>query len=198
MKEKILSKASDLFLTLGFKSVTMDDIAAEMGISKKTIYSHFSTKLKLVQASTSHIMEKIHNGICNICSGDQNPIEELFYIKSLVIEQLKNEKSSPQYQLQKYYPRIFKQIKEEQFQSVNQCVLDNLDRGIKEGFYRKEINKDIISRFYVNGNVGIMNYELFPVNEFNVSDLKGDFLEYHIRAIATEKGLKILLNILKK
>lgn len=198
MKEKILSKASDLFLNLGFKSVTMDDIATEMGISKKTIYSHFSTKLKLVQASTFYIMEKINNGICDICSGEHNPIEELYYIKSLVMEQLKNEKSSPQYQLQKYYPRIFKQIREKQFESINKCILDNLERGINQGFYRKDINMDIISRFYVNGNAGLMNYELFPVNEFNVSDLKGDFLEYHTRAIATEKGLKTLLNILKK
>jgi len=198
MKEKILTKASDLFLTLGFKSVTMDDIAAEMGISKKTIYSHFSTKLKLVQASTFYIMEKINTGICTICSGEQNPIEELFHIKSLVMEQLKNEKSSPQYQLQKYYPRIFKQIREKQFQSVHQCVFENLERGINQGFYREEINKDVISRFYVNGHAGLMNYELFPVDEFNNSELKGDFLEYHIRAIATEKGLKILLNILKK
>lgn len=198
MKEKILAKSSDLFLNLGFKSVTMDDIAAEMGISKKTIYSHFSTKLKLVQASTFYIMEKINNGICDICNGEHNPIEELFYIKSLVMELLKNEKSSPQYQLQKYYPRIFKQIKEKQFESINQCILDNLKRGISLGYYRKEINLDIISRFYVNGNAGLMNFELFPINEFNVADLKGDFLEYHTRAIATEKGLKILLNILKK
>jgi hypothetical protein len=114
------------------------------------------------------------------------------------MEQLKNEKSSPQYQLQKYYPRIFKQIREKQFESINKCILDNLERGISQGFYRKDINMDIISRFYVNGNAGLMNYELFPVNEFNVSDLKGDFLEYHTRAIATEKGLKTLLNILKK
>ena len=198
MKEKILQKASDLFLNLGFKSVTMDDIASEMGISKKTIYSHFSTKLKLVQASTFYVLDKINTGICDICSGELNPIEEVFTIKSLVMDQLKDEKSSPHYQLQKYYPRIFKLLKDKQFESVNECVKHNLERGIDQGIYRKEIDLDIITRFYLNGNSGLMNYELFPMDRFNTSHLKDTFLEYHIRAIATDKGLKILLNILKK
>ncbi len=198
MKEKILQKASDLFLNLGFKSVTMDDIASEMGISKKTIYSHFSTKLKLVQASTFYVLDKINSGICDICSGELNPIEEVFTIKSLIMDQLKDEKSSPHYQLQKYYPKIFKLLKDKQFESVNECVKHNLERGIDQGIYRKEIDLDIITRFYLNGNAGLLNYELFPINRFSTSQLKDTFLEYHIRAIATDKGLKILLNILKK
>jgi len=198
MKEKILQKASDLFLNLGFKSVTMDDIASEMGISKKTIYSHFSTKLKLVQASTFYVFDKINSGICEICSGELNPIEEIFTIKSLIMGQLKDEKSSPHYQLQKYYPRIFKSLKDKQFESVNDCVKHNLERGIDQGIYRKGIDLDIITRFYLNGNAGLLNYELFPINRFNTSQLKDTFLEYHIRAISTDKGLKILLNILKK
>jgi len=198
MKEKILQKASDLFLNLGFKSVTMDDIAFEMGISKKTIYSHFSTKLKLVHASTFFILDKINTGICDICSGELNPIEEVFTIKSLIMDQLKDEKSSPHYQLQKYYPRIFKLLKDKQFETVNECVKHNLEKGIDQGIYRKEIDLDIITRFYLNGNSGLLNYELFPINKFSTSQLKDTFLEYHIRAIATEKGLKILLNILKK
>jgi AcrR family transcriptional regulator len=198
MKEKILQKASDLFLNLGFKSVTMDDIASEMGISKKTIYSHFSTKLKLVQASTFYVLDKINSGICDICSGELNPIEEVFTIKSLIMDQLKDEKSSPHYQLQKYYPKIFKLLKDKQFESVNECVKHNLERGIDQGVYRKEMDLDIITRFYLNGNAGLLNYELFPINRFSTSKLKDTFLEYHIRAIATDKGLKILLNILKK
>lgn len=198
MKEKILQKASDLFLNLGFKSVTMDDIAKEMGISKKTIYAHFSTKLKLVQAATFFVIENINETIHTICSRNHDPIEEIFTIKSVVHDQLKNEKSSPAYQLQKYYPRIFQQVKDKQFDSVSLCIVENLKRGIKDGYYRSDINIDLITRFYFSGNMSLTNYELFPIQSYDISILKDAFLEYHVRAVATEKGLKILKNILKR
>lgn len=198
MKEKILHKASDMFLNLGFKSVTMDDIAAELGMSKKTIYSHFPTKLDLVKSTTFFVMDNVNNAICSILDEKLNPIEEVFTIKSVINNQLKNEKSSPHYQLQKYYPKIFKELKDKQFESVDQCVAENLKRGIDEGYYRKEINIDLITRFYFNGYMSLANNELFPLSTYGLNTLKISFLEYHIRAIATEKGLKILINILKK
>lgn len=198
MKEKILHKASDMFLNLGFKSVTMDDIAAELGMSKKTIYSHFPTKLDLVKSTTFFVMDNVNNAICSILDEKLNPIEEVFTIKSVINNQLKDEKSSPHYQLQKYYPKIFKELKNKQFESVDQCVAENLKRGIDEGYYRKEINIDLITRFYFNGNMSLANNELFPLKTYGMNTLKIAFLEYHIRAIATEKGLKTLINILKK
>ena len=93
MKEKILHKAADLFLSFGFKSVTMDDIANQLGISKKTIYSHFSNKRKLVHETTYYVFDRINSGICQVCSGQENPIQEMYEIKSLVMEQLKGEKT---------------------------------------------------------------------------------------------------------
>ena len=198
MKEKILKKAIDLFLSFGFKSVTMDDIANELAISKKTIYAHFSTKLKLVKATTFYVFEQINSGISDICTINQNPIEEVYLIKSLVTEQLKGEKNSPQYQLQKYYPKIFETLKQKQFESVNKCITANLKKGIEQGVYRKGIDINLITRLYFNGIMGIKNVELFPINEFNVTYLMDSYLEYHIRAIATEKGLEILQKILKK
>lgn len=187
-----------MFLNLGFKSVTMDDIASELGMSKKTIYSHFPTKLKLVQATTFFVLENVNEAICSILSADLNPIKEVFTIKSIINNQLKNEKSSPHYQLQKYYPKIFKQLKDKQFESVNECVVNNLKRGIEQGYYRKEINIDLITRFYFSGNMSLTNYDIFPLNSYAMSELKDAFLEYHIRAIATEKGLQTLINILEK
>jgi len=197
MKEKILKKAIDLFLNFGFKSVTMDDIAKELAISKKTIYSHFSTKLKLVKSATFYAFENIHSGICAICSLDENPIEEIYLIKSLVNEQLKGEKNSPQYQLQKYYPKIFKTLKQKQFESISECITDNLRRGIDQGFYRKDIDTILITKLYFNGVMGIKNVELFPTNEFSRTYLMNSYLEYHIRAIATINGINILNEIIK-
>jgi len=198
MKDKILKKAIDLFLNYGFKSVTMDDIAKELAISKKTIYSHFSTKLKLVKASTFYAFEQINSGICKICSLNNNPIEEIYLIKSLIQKQLKGEKNSPQYQLQKYYPKIFEALKQKQFESVSECVTGNLEKGINQGFYRKDLDINLITRLYFNGIMGIKNVDLFPLEEFSNSYLMNHYLEYHIRAISTEKGLEILKEINKK
>ena len=198
MKDKILNKAADLFLSYGFKSVTMDDIANSLGISKKTVYSHYPTKRHLVNDTTFHVFDQINEGICQICAGDENPVKELYDIKSLVMDQLKGEKTSPHYQLQKYYPKIFTTLKKKQFESINQCVSKNLKRGIELGFYREDLDVNLMTKFYLNGNLGLMNLDIFPVEEFDMGLLKAAFLEYHIRAIATEKGVKSLEKLLKK
>ncbi len=198
MKEKILHKATDLFLTFGVKSVTMDDIAKEMAISKKTIYTFFSTKTRLVEDTTIYLFNKINSEILTICSSGHNPIKELFLVKSLVLEHLKNEETSPQYQLQKYYPKLFDFMKQKQFDSINDCISNNLKKGIEKGFYRKNLDNNLIVRFYFIGIMGIKNVELFPMDKFGMPYLMNNLLEYHIRAIATEKGIKSLKKILKK
>ena len=148
MKDKILYKATELFLNLGFKSVTMDDIANEMGVSKKTIYNHFSNKTDLVLEVTNSVFEIVCEGINQICSKEENPLEELFEVKRFTMEYLKNEKTSPQYQLQKYYPRIYESLKQKQFEIMQDCVVRNLNRGVALGFYRNTIDVNFISRIY--------------------------------------------------
>jgi hypothetical protein len=197
MREKILHNAADLFLTYGFKSVTMDDISNHMGISKKTIYQHFSNKTTLVEAVSIHVFDNIACGIDQICSTKKNPIEEIFDIKQFVMEHLKDEKSSPQFQLQKYYPKIFKNLKQKQFDVMQGCVKDNLSRGVEIGLYRSNINIEFISRIYFNSMVGIKDKELFPLTHFSMNTLMEYFLEYHLRGICTEQGVLILNKFIK-
>ncbi|MGS2727487.1 TetR/AcrR family transcriptional regulator [Psychroserpens sp. BH13MA-6] len=190
MREKILHKSAELFLTLGFKSVTMDDIASEMGISKKTIYVHFPNKTKLVEATTMHMFETISCGIDCICELKKNPIQEIFEIKQFVMEHLKNEKSSPQYQLQKYYPKIYATLKSKQYEVMQGCVIENLKRGLEQGLYRKGINTEFISKIYFTGMMALKDKELFPLNNFSMQTLMNHYLEYHLRGICTTKGIE--------
>ncbi len=198
MKEKIIQKASELFLQLGFKSVTMDDIANNMGISKKTIYTHFNNKTHLVKEATLAVFHEISCGIDHIQSHNKNPIEELYEIKKLALVQLKNEKSSPQYQLQKYYPEIFATLKEKQFEKMRECTLSNLKRGIILGLYRDNLDIEFVSRIYFIGVIGIKDDTLFPVEKFPKAQLMGDYLEYHLRGIITAEGQKTLNKFIKK
>lgn len=192
MREKILLGAADLFITYGFKSVTMDDIANTMGISKKTIYQHFDNKTKLVEVTAFHIFEIISSGIDHICALEKNPIEEIYTIKHFIMENLKHEKSSPQYQLQKYYPKLFNTLKDKQFDVMQTCVINNLTRGIDEGLYRDSIDINFISRIYFSCMLSIKDKDLFPAKQFSGDMLMNNYLEYHLRGICTPKGLETL------
>lgn len=197
MKEKIIQKATDLFLKLGFKSVTMDDIANEMGISKKTIYTHFKNKTALVKDCTCNVLHNITTGIDEICSHQQNPIEELFEIKKFVMGTIEAEQSSPQYQLQKYYPEIFEGIKEGHFEKMMECTRTNLRRGIENGLYRSNLDIDFMARLYFLGIHGIKDQNLFPIEKFSTQFLTEEYLEYHLRGIVTPEGFLTLKKFIK-
>ena len=186
-----------MYLSLGFKSVTMDDIASGMGISKKTIYQHFENKNDLVEAVTMHLFDTISCGIDEIQAQDQNPIEELFTIKDFVLKNLKNESTSPIYQLQKYYPQIHKNLMSRQFDKMGDCVITNLRKGIEQGLFREDINLDLIGRFYFAGMTSLKDAELFNPIQFSSKDVQDTYLEDHLRGICAPKGITVLEQILK-
>lgn len=196
MKNKIVNKAAEMFLNLGFKSVTMDDLAHEMGISKKTIYSHFENKTKLVLESTMHIFEQVSKGIEAICALEKNPIEEIYEIKKFMMLHLKDEKSAPQHQLQKYYPQIFETLRDKQYEVTKDCVVENLTKGMELGIYRENLDIKFVSRIYFSGVMSIKNNDIFPQTIFPMTTLMDSFLEYHIRGIVNPKGREILNKII--
>lgn len=198
MKENIILKSCDMFLTHGFKSVTMDEIASEMGISKKTIYQHFSNKNDLVEEVSSYLFETISNGIDQIYELDKDPIEELFLIKDFVLKNLKDENASPIYQLQKYYPKIHKTLMGKQFEKMQDCVVGNIKKGIEQELFRKNLNPDLIIRFYYAGMSSLKDVELFDPNIFNTKLVQTEYLEYHLRGICSEKGIKKLEELITK
>lgn len=196
MKQEIIMHAANLFLTLGFKSVTMDDIAQNMGISKKTIYAHFPNKIKLVESTTKHVVNEINQGIEEIVKKDLNSIEEIFQIKKFVFTHLKDDKSSPQFQLQKYYPTVYKQVQKRHLDIIEECVCKNLRKGIDGGVFRPSIDVEFISKMNFLGMTAIKDNDVFPLEKYQPHELSDKFLEYHLRAIVTPKGLEMLKNFL--
>ena len=186
MKEKIIKKATDMFLKLGFKSVTMDDIAGEMCISKKTIYKYFSNKEKLIEEGTVYIHEKIHALMEEVISKKYNAIKENFEMRKMFKEMFQSFDHSPAYQLKKHYPEIYHNMMATEMEDCHQMFVQNIVKGIEQKLYRPETDVDIAAKFY---------YMLvFSINENTLLEseaykLEGHPLEYHTRAIATEKGL---------
>lgn len=198
MRDKILEKAADMFLSLGFKSVTMDDIASEMGVSKKTIYAHFQNKTTLVKEVTNFMFDSVCCGLDLIHEQEKNPIVELFEIKKFLMSVLKDEKSSPQYQLQKYYPKIYEEIKTKQFEFMQNSIKENLQRGLEQQLFRNTIDEEFIARIYFYGMVAIKDHELFPATMFAKNELLDKYLEYHLRGICTPKGIEEIEKQLKE
>lgn len=186
MKDKIIAKATDLFMKLGFKSVTMDDIASEMCISKKTIYKYFCNKELLIGEITELVHKAIHQSIDVIVAKNYNAIEENFEIRKMFKEMFKTGDTSPAYQLKKHYPEIYNNVMSREINECNAVFKQNIEQGIQHGLYRKNILIDTYVGFYytlifsIHGNTS---------SERESNELELQALEYHTRAIATPKGI---------
>lgn len=189
MKEKIMSKAKEMFLKLGFKSVTMDDIAGEMCISKKTIYKYFCNKEVLVEETTERIHHDVNEKINAMALNNFNAIEENFEIQKMFKEMFKSYDTSPVYQLKKHYPMIYNKIHEKSIEFCNSNFRNNLEKGIREGLYRADLDIKTTVEFYYTL---IFNINENTIYEKDVHELEIKALEYHTRAIATPKGVKEL------
>lgn len=186
MKEKIIAKASELFLKLGFKSVTMDDIAGEMCISKKTIYKFFCNKEILIEASTELFHKAIHESIETITTKNFNAIAENFEIKKMFKEMFKSGENSPAYQLKKHYPEIFSTVISREINDCNTLFKKNIEKGIQQGLYRENLDVDIYVGFYYTL---IFSIHGSTSSEKEAQKLELEALEYHTRAMATLSGI---------
>ena len=198
MKESIVNHAIPLFLQFGFKSVTVDDLALKMSISKKTIYTHFPTKEQLVETSVMKHFDLVIDKILSICQHSKDPIIELYQIKKEVSKYLSNEKNSPIYQLQKYYNTIYQKLKQKEFNALGSMFSASLNRGINIGLFRSGIDIDFVTRIFFNGIRGIQDVELYPIDQFKMEHLLINFSEYHLRAICTPEGIQKLDNYKKE
>jgi len=186
MKEKIIKKATDMFLKLGFKSVTMDDIACEMCISKKTIYKYFSNKEVLVEQGTEMLHQKIHSLMDDVVTKNFNAIEENFEMRKMFKEMFQSFDHSPAYQLKKHYPEIYENMMANEMEDCYKVFSQNIIKGIQQGLYRPETDVESATKFYYT--------LIFSINEntqleSDAYKLEGKALEYHTRAIATPKGI---------
>ena len=192
-KQTILKKAEALFLRLGVKSVSMDDVASELGISKKTLYQFFESKEELLlQAIREHQCEE-SEAVSSICRDSQDALQEILHIARLVILQMQQISPAAIFDLKKYYPEAWKEVVDLHKGHIYGVLRENLDKGIRQGLYREEINPDIIARLYLSGISSFSDENLFPSVEFPRDRLFREFIFYHLRGIVSARGLEKLL-----
>jgi len=194
MKE-IISKVSELYLKYGIKSVTMDDVARELGISKKTLYLHFKDKDELVKKVVDLHLFGMHEDMKNLVPKNVNAIEELLFVSKFITQYFNKINPSVTYDLQKYYPEVWKNIATNRREHIYERIIDNMKRGMKEGLYRQDIHIDIIAHFYLFRMEMSQTFDLIVDHKYSFEEIFNTSFHYHIRGIASKKGIEFLENL---
>lgn len=197
MESEILLKATEMFLAQGYKTVTMDDIASELSISKKTIYQFYSSKPELIEKSLGYLNQKFIEKLEQTLANNHNAIEEIVFSHQNIEKIFAIDTSASLYQLNKYYPKVCEKQKAFHRKKYLHIIQRNLEKGVKEGVYRSSIDIEYVSRFHLASVCAIDDIEYFPLEKFDHQELHDQHLEYHIRSIATEKGLQQFENLIK-
>lgn len=193
--KQIFEKARELYLQIGIKSVSMDDLARSLGISKKTLYQYVENKEDLVQEIVTGFIEKEQSAAKIINKEAANAIEEMVKISRYSVEQLRNISPATIYDLQKYYPQYWKLFEGHTHNYVFEYIKNNIERGKKEGVYREDVHTEIIARIYISKMLLLVDESVFPLKEYNRQLLMEQFMSYHIAGIARPEGVKIFENL---
>lgn len=192
VKDRILGKTHEMFLRYGIRSVSMDDIATELGISKKTLYQYFTDKDELVDAVTTAMLETNRKQCLAGRHSAENAIQEVFAAFEIIQDLFANMNPSVVYDVEKYHAGVYKKIHQHKHVFMYDVIRYNIQRGIKEELYRTEIDVDIITRFRIESMMLAFNSEIFPNNRTHLVKIQQEILEHFLYGLATPKGYKLI------
>lgn len=189
---KILSGAQELFFKLGVKSVTMDDIAKHIGVSKKTIYLHYKDKDELVHCLMKDHFKRDEENFTCIFNESVNIVEEVFKVMKSMTERLSKINPLLIYELQKYYPKSWSLMKEFKDKFVMGRVEESIEKGKQDGIVREDANAKILARLRMEEVEMAFNPTVFPPDKFNVLNVQLALTEHFLYGICTLKGHKLI------
>ena len=188
-KQHILQNVGGLYLKFGIKSVTMDDVASEFGISKKTLYQYFRDKADLV---TQVIDFYLKNPM--FCLNDNqkgNAIDQYFILREHIIHVLKYFHNNIEFDLKKQYPKLYGKVHRMKRERIFSNTVENIKNGIESGLYRPEIDAEIIAKLQVGRMLFTLNpeNEIFTESEIATIELFDKIMEYYMYSICTQEGI---------
>ena len=191
MKERILSEAEKLFWRYGVRSVTMDDIARQLGISKKTIYQHFSDKEEILyQVLEQKINEDITEMRCFSNEGI-NPIEELMMVLEMMRKKQGQVSPNLLIDIKRHYPQAFAMFRKYMDHHLMKSILENIQNGMAQGLYRDDMNPSILARMRVEQIELAFNNDFFPDDKYSMLDIQRELIHHFVRGMLTEQGFTI-------
>ncbi len=187
-----LERIESLFLRLGVKSQTMDDVARELGISKKTLYQLVENKDDLVRKVLENHISREKTHCLDMAAQAENAIDEMVFVMDSNSQEFAQMKANILYELQKYHRDAWILIRKFQHDFVYKLVVANLERGKKEGLYRTNFDIDLITRIHLATVFTLFDEELFPSSNIRRDVLFREYMMHYLHAIVSEKGLKLL------
>jgi len=196
-KKELLLKASEVYMKYGVKSVTMDEMARQLGVSKKTLYQFVKDKNDLVENCMllQHEEEKLK--IEEIIKKTDNAIEQMLYISQLIVSELQQIHPSIFFDLAKYHPNVMNMMECHKHEYICGSIEQNLINGINQGLYRKNLNPKVISAIYVGMIDLVLSGQLMSESKLGPSEVYSEMFRYHIRGCANEQGLEYLVELIK-
>lgn len=197
-KQRIQKAAHDLVMQYSIRSVSMDDIAASLGMSKKTIYLYFKDKDELVEAVVDNVID---TNQC-ICNDDrekaENAVHEIFLVMDMMVEMFKTMNPSILFDMQKYHPAAFRKFQQHRNEYLYNVCWQNLDRGIKEELYRPEINMDIMARYRVETMLTAFNPEFQRSVKQSLIEIEEEIIIHYLFGLVSLKGYKLVLKYMEQ
>jgi AcrR family transcriptional regulator len=194
MQDRILNKARELMFQTGVKHVTMDDLATQLGISKKTIYQYFKDKDALVSSVVENDLAK-HALICNQSMQiADNAVHEIFLLMTVLQELFSSMNPLTLFEIEKYYPLAFDKIKKHKDDFIFSMISANLEKGIAEGLYRKDVDVTILSRYRLETSLIPFNIHVFHPSKFDMLKVNLQIIEHFVYGVATLEGHKLMDN----
>lgn len=190
--ERILIESEQLFAKYGIKSVSMDDVAKHLGISKKTLYQFVKDKNELVHLAVENHLTHMENSCCSLAETKENAIEQIFSIAKFVVTNMKEVSTALIYDLKKYHQESYKLIEKHKENTICRIMKLNMMTGMQQGYYRESFDPEIICRLYMIMAEGILSFEYFPSDSYSFVDKYKELLVYHLHGICTPKGIEYL------
>jgi TetR/AcrR family transcriptional regulator, cholesterol catabolism regulator len=190
--QNILEKVGELYNKYGIKSVTMDDVARELSISKKTLYQYVENKNDLVSLVFNYMMNEKDCSFTDIFEKEQNAVEELLEVGINIIKSFSDYNPSTEYDLKKYYPELFIKLHEDRKGKMYDAILKNIQKGKKEGLFRTNMDEVIIAKIQVSRFLNISSDDFMNNGEMLKPQNIIELFIYHIRGIANNKGIEAL------
>jgi AcrR family transcriptional regulator len=191
-QNRIVTKTHELFMLYGIRSVSMDEIANHLGMSKKTIYQYFKDKDSLVEGVINIEIEMHQDEFSKYASISENAIHEIFLTLDTVQEMLKHMNPSVMFDLQKYHSTAFEKFRTHKNTFFYDIIKANIERGKQEGLFRADIDVDVLTRYRLANMFLMFDFEHFPSNKFTPIQIISETTDNFLHGMATQQGLLII------
>ncbi|WP_216679092.1 TetR/AcrR family transcriptional regulator [Hymenobacter siberiensis] len=192
IKDRILNHAHQLFMRNGIKSVSMDDIAADLAMSKKTLYKWFENKDQIVEASMTRHLAGTQNECTVMINASSSAIDELFKMLAWIKQEFGNVHPSIFYDLRKFHPATWQLWQAHKNEFILSQIKENLRRGIAEGLFQANLDMEVLSRLRLAQIELQFDPELYPTRDFAKERVSVALLEHFMLGVATIKGHKLI------